>query len=388
MSEYQYVAFRAIDRPLTDEELEFAETQSSRAEITRWSFTNEYHYGDFGGDSEKLLLNGYDVHLHYASFGIHTIQLRLPAGLPFSRKVWKNYIDGERVSWKEFKTPGRGGVLSVSPDFEPGDVDYIEDPDSYLDLAVEIREALIRGDLRVLYVLWLCGMRDAYSGEWETVEPPVPAGLAQVSDACSDLTTFYGLNPLMLVAAAEQSAPAFERVSEDEIVAQWVKSQTSEDCRELVRRLLLDKTHQVRAETMAQIGSQTPTADWPTTPGTRTFEQLWKRTEQLREEEKERERIQKEKAVRQEAEQKAKARQERMVKIAKEPAKWLKEADRLAALRAIVHYEAAAEILDDLKHAVGGEKGRRMAQAHADKLVAKYPTLNHLKSALRKRGLL
>jgi len=35
MSEYQYVAFRAIDRPLTDKELEFAESQSSRAEITR-----------------------------------------------------------------------------------------------------------------------------------------------------------------------------------------------------------------------------------------------------------------------------------------------------------------------------------------------------------------
>jgi hypothetical protein len=42
VSEYQYVAFRAVDRPLTDKELKFAEQQSTRAEITRWSFQNEY----------------------------------------------------------------------------------------------------------------------------------------------------------------------------------------------------------------------------------------------------------------------------------------------------------------------------------------------------------
>jgi hypothetical protein len=38
VSEYQFVAFQAVDRPLTEKELEFARTQSSRAEITRWAF--------------------------------------------------------------------------------------------------------------------------------------------------------------------------------------------------------------------------------------------------------------------------------------------------------------------------------------------------------------
>ena len=44
MSEYQYIEFLAVDRPLTDSELKFAEKQSTRAEISRWSFQNEYHY--------------------------------------------------------------------------------------------------------------------------------------------------------------------------------------------------------------------------------------------------------------------------------------------------------------------------------------------------------
>jgi hypothetical protein len=35
MSEYQCVAFQAVDRSLTDKELKFAEQQSTRAEISR-----------------------------------------------------------------------------------------------------------------------------------------------------------------------------------------------------------------------------------------------------------------------------------------------------------------------------------------------------------------
>src|SRR5690348_14332271 len=38
MSEYQRVAFRAIDGPVRKENLEYMERQSSRAEITPWSF--------------------------------------------------------------------------------------------------------------------------------------------------------------------------------------------------------------------------------------------------------------------------------------------------------------------------------------------------------------
>ena len=49
MSEYQYIHFMALDKPLNDKQLEFMGRQSSRAEITQWEFTNEYHFGDFHG---------------------------------------------------------------------------------------------------------------------------------------------------------------------------------------------------------------------------------------------------------------------------------------------------------------------------------------------------
>lgn len=92
MSEYQYIEFRAVDRPLTDAELAFAEKQSTRTEISRWSFRNEYRYGDFRGDVSGLLRHGYDVYLHYGNFGARTAAFRLPAGLPFPKAVWSRYI--------------------------------------------------------------------------------------------------------------------------------------------------------------------------------------------------------------------------------------------------------------------------------------------------------
>ena len=82
MSEYQYVGFRAIDGPVSEENLEFMQRQSSRAEITPWSFDNEYHYGDFRGDAAEMLRRGYDFHLHYANFGDRKLMIRLPTGFP------------------------------------------------------------------------------------------------------------------------------------------------------------------------------------------------------------------------------------------------------------------------------------------------------------------
>ena len=50
--------------------------------------------------------------------------------------------------------------------------------------------------------------------------------------------------------------------------------------------------------------------------------------------------------------------------------------------------KAAAEILSDLREAVSGDEGDKITRRHAAHLAKKHPTLNHLKSSLRKRGLL
>src|SRR5438270_456001 len=54
VSEYQYYEFQTVDRPLTDTEMKELRALSSRAEITRTSFSNEYNYGNFRGDETAV----------------------------------------------------------------------------------------------------------------------------------------------------------------------------------------------------------------------------------------------------------------------------------------------------------------------------------------------
>jgi hypothetical protein len=56
MSEYQHDEFLAIDRPLTVEEMADLRAISSRAQITPFSFTTEYHWGDLEGMVDVGLL--------------------------------------------------------------------------------------------------------------------------------------------------------------------------------------------------------------------------------------------------------------------------------------------------------------------------------------------
>ena len=81
-------------------------------------------------------------------------------------------------------------------------------------------------------------------------------------------------------------------------------------------------------------------------------------------------------------------RADRMQKMRKSPKKWLRESERFVDAGGTNNYKAAAEILHDLREAVGGEEGDKIARRHAANLAKKHPTLNHLKSSLRKRGLL
>ena len=60
---------------------------------------------------------------------------------------------------------------------------------------------------------------------------------------------------------------------------------------------------------------------------------------------------------------------------------------KLIEARGTENYEAAADILADLREAVGGDEGEKIARKHAAHLGKKHPTLSRMKSALRKRGL-
>ena len=78
MSEYQYYEFLAIDRPLTADEMAELRALSTRATITPVSFTNEYNWGDFKGDPDKLMQRYFDAHVYVANWMTAIFMVRLP----------------------------------------------------------------------------------------------------------------------------------------------------------------------------------------------------------------------------------------------------------------------------------------------------------------------
>ncbi len=128
--------------------------QSSRAEITEWEFTNEYHFGDFRGNAEEMLRRGYDVHLHYANFGIRRLMFRLPGGLPCDRKLFEAFQPDDGVAWHADKK-GPGGILEINPEGDADSFDELFEVEGLLNEIAPIRDMLMAGDLRPLYLAWL-----------------------------------------------------------------------------------------------------------------------------------------------------------------------------------------------------------------------------------------
>ncbi|MEM9161703.1 MAG: hypothetical protein AAGC54_01370 [Cyanobacteria bacterium P01_F01_bin.4] len=55
MSEYQLYEFQALDQALTDADLTYLQSLSSRVELTATSARFNYSYSDFRGDPVKVL---------------------------------------------------------------------------------------------------------------------------------------------------------------------------------------------------------------------------------------------------------------------------------------------------------------------------------------------
>jgi hypothetical protein len=188
MSEYQYYEFQAIDRRLTEEEMAELRAYSSRANTTPASFTNDYSWGSFKGDEDAWMENYFDAFLYVANWGTHVLKLRLPTRL-LDAKAVAPYTNDENLWMNETKTHT---ILSFSSRDEEGGGYWVEG-EGWLSSLLAVRAELARGDHCALYLGWLLCVQ---AGELDDddVEPPVPAGLGELSPALERLVEFLRLD--------------------------------------------------------------------------------------------------------------------------------------------------------------------------------------------------
>ncbi|WP_432072673.1 hypothetical protein [Streptomyces wuyuanensis] len=226
MSEYQYYEFQALDRPLTKDELERVRGLSSRATISATHFVNEYHYGNFRGDERKLMEQLYDAHLYFANWGSRRLMLRLPTALLPARSA-EPYCTGDALTcWT------RKGHLLLDFSYQAEDGGEWDFETSFtLASFTTLRTELAAGDLRPLYLAWLSALtrweleEDVDEDEYtHAVEPPVPAGLAQLTGPQRALVDFLHVDPHLLTAAARASGAAPSQAIDKDALAAWIRA--------------------------------------------------------------------------------------------------------------------------------------------------------------------
>lgn len=220
------------------------------------------------------------------------------------------------------------------------------------------------------------------------MEPPVPHGLRTVPDEAADLLAFFEADPLLVDAAGIGISAFSVQGSQNDSVNAWLSMLTELRRNEIIQRLLSEDPVALKAEMLSEVRDSKLAVTWPVEPPSRTIAQLLKSCELLRQKEDKKRNQQVEAKTKREAAKAEKQRQDGMVKMKSAPDTWLKKASKLVEERGTDNYREAASILADLRDALGSERGNKITRQHAAHLAQKYPTLNVLKSSLRKKALL
>lgn len=231
MSEYQYYEFQTVDRTLTQMEMKELRAISTRADITPAKFTNEYSFGDFKGDPDKLMEKYFDGFLYLANWGTHILQLRIPAKA-LSMKTARSYCLGDEATVRE---NSKNLIFTFTSEDEEGG-DWIEG-EGLLSSLLPLRTDLMNGDLRSLYIGWL-GCAQAGRLDDDDLEPPVPPGLGKLSGPLSEFADFLRVDRKLIAIAAQSSQQMKAALPNHKEMSAWIASMPSAEKDKLLLQIL------------------------------------------------------------------------------------------------------------------------------------------------------
>ncbi|EJB02608.1 hypothetical protein Rleg9DRAFT_1412 [Rhizobium leguminosarum bv. trifolii WSM597] len=242
MSEYQYYEFQAIDRPLNDADRRALRDLSTRARITSTSFTNSYEWGDFKGEPADLMERWFDMHLYLANWGTRRLMIRFPKRLIDEQRVdgFLGVVDGA-----ELRESGENLILDILPEEpEPDDDDWGDDGSGWLAALTPLREDVLRGDLRLFYLLWLMAVQA------EAVRPEVVAplpGIGPMNGALEAFAQFFCLDADLVAAAAERPAETTsDRAMASDAVQRFAAALPDSEKTMILTRLIEGDPHMAR----------------------------------------------------------------------------------------------------------------------------------------------
>ncbi|MCC6568919.1 MAG: hypothetical protein IT315_06745 [Anaerolineales bacterium] len=201
MSEYQYYEWQTIDRPLTAREQSAVNELSSHMDtVTSTQAIVTYSWGDFKHDPQKVLLDYFDAFLYDSNFGWRRLIFRLPKSL-VELTTFQPYLLEDRIILEDH---GKYFTLELQINDDADFFEWVES-ENILGQLTPLREQLLQGDMRALYLIWLKAIASENNSEGTKFEPPVPAGLKKLNASLQALAEFFEIDPHLISAAADTS---------------------------------------------------------------------------------------------------------------------------------------------------------------------------------------
>src|SRR5713101_8099319 len=353
MSEYQRYEFMTIDRPLTRVQLDAVNTLSSHIEASSTYALIEYHWGDFKHDPIKVLHKFFDGFLYWANWGSPQLAFRFPHGI-----LPDDLIDGYDLD--DFVT------FTKYRDYDILDIHFgeMEAPDEWINYElgslIAMRDELMEGDLRALYIVWLAGqiMMEGYDEEddeeedYEISVPPVPPAFGKLTEAQQALAELLRVPQELLVATARHSKAAASSTGDD--VAAWVKLLSPERQNEYLVRLAHNEPGLSRllVKELRELG-QDKTRVRPSTGEHVTYAKLLAESKAI-----------KAQLEREKREQEQMARQRHLQDIHDHQDDYWRQVDQAVTRGTGSGYEEAVRLLVELREAAGQFKETQEFQEH------------------------
>jgi hypothetical protein len=334
MSEYQYYEFQTIDRPLTPKEQAEIKELSSRVKLTPTQAIFLYNYGDFRNKPEDVLTKYFDAMFYIANWGTWQLIFRFPKAI-VNPKWFLPYDLPDAITITQ---TAKYIVLNIEIHEEEGLSGWVEG-EGWLSELLPLRDDLLGGDLRLLYLVWL-RVAPALAGEpldEDPVEPPIPANLSQLSPALKEFIKLVELDSDLVTAAALESPN--RETGADSPLEGWLSALTETERQEFLLKLVRREPHADlqlinRLKELAGAGKSTPQS----VPGHRRLSELQEIANTVKEQRQERE----QNAVR-------KRRTQALAALAPKEAQTWERVVKLIEVKQSQPYDEATALLKDLR---------------------------------------
>lgn len=379
MSEYQYLEFLAVDRPLTTQEIDHLRGISSRAQITPVSFINEYSWGGLKANPRDFMRRFFDVHVFIANWGDAIFMVRLPREA-IDQKTLKAFCTSSHL---EFEKLPEHWLLTWSIG-ETEDCDrfgYVDEGPGLITRLAPLREELLRGDLRSLYIGWLRSVTTEETDP-DDLEPFVLHGLNKLTAAQQALAEFLEVDIDLLVGVGRGSQTNQSDAADDAALDGWLDKLPKTEVRGYLRQMLDGQGASVeRALKRRHAAWQEQFA--PTKGVRRSVAELW----QLAEQAKDLGLIKEAKARRQAEAERKRQRDSWLAKLATDFSRAWKAAHDDANKGQAHAYDAACRQLVDLRDAYNQHATLAAFQKEFQKFMAEHSRRRALVQRLVEAGL-